>query len=88
MMENIKDFISAAVPWITLGLALALFFAREGRRKNGKKLENYAVEGMCLGMCIGVGISSPYGLTVGMAIGLLAGSFIEKKGDDKSEEQK
>lgn len=32
-MEALLDFLHAALPWITLGLLLALFFARGAKRK-------------------------------------------------------
>ena len=36
-MENIFDFMSAALPWIAMGLLLAVFFARAAHRKKEKE---------------------------------------------------
>lgn len=38
----ILDFLSAALPWICIGLLLAIFFAQSARKK--KKNENYGTE--------------------------------------------
>ena len=32
-MKDVIDFLSAALPWICIGLLLALFFARSGQKK-------------------------------------------------------
>ena len=51
MMEAIIDFIRAALPWVAMGLLLAVFAARSaGRKKKEKEIDNYGTEGMCLGM--------------------------------------
>lgn len=51
-MDKFYDFMSAALPWIAMGLLLAIFFARTA---NGtKKEEDHGSEGMALGMCFGV----------------------------------
>ena len=80
------DFLSAALPWISIGLLLAIFFAQNaGKKKDNKKKENFATEGLALGMCFGVAISSAFGnntgigLTLGMLAGFIIGSLIEKK---------
>ena len=36
-MNGIMDFFSAALPWIVMGVALAIFFARETKRKERRK---------------------------------------------------
>ena len=47
---DITAFISAALPWIAMGLLLAIFFARAVRgKKEKKKEENYGSEGTALG---------------------------------------
>lgn len=88
-MKNVTDFLSAALPWISMGLLLALFFAQSALKKNGnKKKENYGTEGLALGMCFGVAIGTSLGgntglgLTLGMLAGLLIGSRIERKNND------
>ena len=81
-MNKFYDFMSAALPWIALGLLLAIFFARTA---NGtKKEEDHGSEGMALGMCFGVALSTAlhinvgFGMMAGMVLGLLVGSGIEK----------
>ena len=37
MMNDVFDFLRAALPWIAVGLLLAVFFARRG----GKKKEEH-----------------------------------------------
>ena len=81
-----KDFIMAALPWICMGLLLAIFFARSARKKKGnEKPENYGTEGMCFGMCFGtalgtaLGNNTGIGISIGMLLGLVIGSSIEKK---------
>ena len=83
----VVDFLSAALPWICMGLLLAIFFAQNARKKN-KKNENYMTEGMGLGMCFGVAIGTSLGhtgigLSLGMLAGLVIGSCIEKKKNDE-----
>ena len=88
-MKDISVFISAALPWISMGLLLAIFFAQSARKKKSDEAkENYATEGMALGMCFGtaigtsLGSNTGIGLTLGMLAGLVIGSCIEKKNDD------
>lgn len=89
-MEKITDFMSAALPWICMGLLLAVFFARSARKKKEKtEKDNCGTEGMALGMCFGVAIGTSLGsntgigLTLGMLAGLVIGSCIEKKNNDE-----
>lgn len=82
-----KDFIFAALPWVAIGLCLAIFFAKNARKSN-KETENYGTEGMSIGMCFGVAIGTSFdggvgiGISLGMLFGLAIGSCIEKK-DEK-----
>ena len=96
-MENFFAFAKAALPWVAVGLLLAVFCARgAGKKKSGKeeKTENYGTEGMCLGMCFGTAIGTALGnntglgISLGMLIGLAVGSAIEKKERDDSDDQK
>ncbi len=86
-MKDVMDFLTAALPWICMGLLLAIFFAQSTRKKN-KKNDNYGTEGMALGMCFGVAIGTSLGnntgigLMLGMILGLLIGSSINKKDKD------
>ena len=96
-MENFFAFAKAALPWVAMGLLLAVFCARgAGKKKSGKeeKTENYGTEGMCLGMCFGTAIGTALGnntglgISLGMLIGLAIDSAIEKKARDDSDDQK
>ena len=71
-MENIFDFMQAALPWIAMGLLLAIFFARSAsrKRKNDNKSNDYGTEGMCLGMCLGTAIGTALGNNTGIGISL------------------
>lgn len=91
-MESFMIFFLASLPWISIGLFLAIFFAQSARKKNdNKKNENYGTEGMALGMCFGTAIGTSLGnntgigLTLGMLAGFVIGSCIEKKknGDEE-----
>ena len=92
-MREVKDFLSAALPWISIGLLLAIFFAQRAQKEkeNNKKKENYSTEGLSLGMCFGVAIGTSLGnntgigLTLGMLAGFVIGSCIEKKRSDGEE---
>ena len=90
-MESIFDFMNAALPWIAMGLLLAVFFARAVNSKKGKEKEekeDHGSEGMAIGMCFGVALSTALhinvglGLMAGMVLGLLVGSEIKKKSDN------
>ena len=85
-MENIVDFMSAALPWIAMGLLLAIFFAKAAHmKKKDEKKEDHGSEGMALGMCFGVALSTALhinvglGLMAGMVLGLFVDSGIKKK---------
>lgn len=77
-----KDFIMAALPWICIGIAIALFAANYGAAKKAKDDEkeygNYMTEGMCLGMCVGTALGGN-GLSFGMLIGMAIGMCIRKE---------
>lgn len=96
-MEAVKDFISAALPWVVMGLLLAVYFAVSAKNnKKGKADDNYAAEGMGLGMCLGlcvytaIGQNVGIGLSIGMLFGLAIGSGIrkEKKEESSDDEEK
>lgn len=88
-MENVKDFVLAALPWVVMGIALAVAAVAVSRRRktNGKPAkETYMGEGMALGMLFGVAIGSTdgvelsTGLSMGLMLGMVVGLCIEKKG--------
>ena len=94
MMEAIIDFIRAALPWVAMGLLLAVFAVRSaGRKKKEKESDNYGTEGMCLGMCFGTAIGTAIenntgiGITLGMLIGLAIGTCIKKEGQDNDQKK-
>ena len=85
-----SEFFGAALPWVALGLALAVLFANHGRQKSkeedgAKKPGNYMEAGMCFGMCAGVVAGTTgllpigAGVSFGMLIGLCLGLCIPKK---------
>ena len=77
-----KEFILAALPWICIGIAVALFAANHSAVKKAKDAEkeygNYMAEGMCFGMCVGTALGGN-GLIYGMLLGLVVGMFIKKE---------
>ena len=93
MMKDVFDFLRAALPWIAMGLLLAVFCARSARKKKDEEPpDNYGTEGMCLGMCLGTAIGSSLGnntgigISLGMLIGLAIGTCIKKEGQNDDEE--
>lgn len=64
-----KDFMMAALPWVCIGLAIALCAANAGGKKEGQ--DSFMVEGMCLGTCAGLCLGTAY-----TAYGMLAGAVI------------
>ena len=92
-MEAVFDFLRAALPWVAIGLLLAVFAARSAKKKKDEQpQDDYGTEGMCLGMCFGtaigtaIGNNTGIGITLGMLIGLFLGSSFKKEG--KNNEQK
>ena len=94
MMDAIIDFIRAALPWVAMGLLLAVFAARgTGRKKKEKEIDNYGTEGMCLGMCFGTAIGTALGnntgigISLGMLLGLAIGGSIKKEEQNNDEKE-
>lgn len=93
-MENLFDFIRAALPWVAMGLLLAVFAARSvGKKKKEKQNDDYGTEGMCLGMCFGTAIGTALGnntgigISLGMLLGLAVGSSIKKEEQNNDEKE-
>lgn len=93
-MEAVFDFVRAALPWIMMGLLLAVYFARSaGKKKKEEQCDDYGTEGMCLGMCFGTALGAAFGnniaigLPLGMLFGLAIGTGIkkERKNNEKKE---
>ena len=85
-MNAVFDFLRAALPWITVGLLLAVFFVKSaGKRKKKEQKADYGTEGMCLGMCLGTAIGTSLGnntgigISLGMLIGLAIGTCCKKE---------
>ena len=57
-MKSILDFTLAALPWLIVGVSLAILFAKGASRKKkeSKKTGDCGAEGMCLGDNMGRGI--------------------------------
>ena len=78
-----RDFMLAALPWIIIGIAVAVIFAFRSRKKDDEP-QNCMTEGMCIGMCLGVAIGSTglislaLGISSGMLIGEVIGFIIKK----------
>ena len=93
-METVFDFIRAALPWIIMGLLLAVYFARcAGKKKKEEQTGDYGAEGMCLGMGVGTAIGTAFGnniaigLPLGMLFGLAIGSSIKKEEQNNDEKE-
>ena len=89
-MGGVFNFLRAALPWIAIGLLLAVLFARSaGRKKKEDQSNAYGTEGMCLGTAIGtsLGNNTGIGISLGMLIGLAVGSCVKKeeRGKDNDE---
>lgn len=94
-MENVLDFLRAAMPWVAMGLLLAVFASRSAKKKTDEEqTDNYGTEGMCLGMCFGTAIGTSLGnhtgigICLGMLLGLAIGSGIKKEDSEGTEGQK
>ena len=93
-MEAVFDFLRAALPWVAIGLLLAVFAARSAKKKKDEQpQDDYGTEGMCLGMCFGTAIGTAIvnntgiGITLGMLIGLFLGSSFKKEGKNNDQKE-
>lgn len=94
-MKTAFDFIRAALPWIAIGLLLAVFLARSVKgKKQEEQIGDYGTEGMCLGMCLGTAIGASLGnntglgISLGMLIGLAIGTCIKKEDRGEDDDKK
>ena len=87
-MNDVKEFIRAASPWVAMGLLVAILVIRgAASTKNAKDgtVENYGMDGMSLGMCFGLLISVMFGdytcvgLSIGMLVGMAVGLSVHKE---------
>lgn len=77
-----KEFMIAALPWICIGIAIALITVNHGLMKKakeeGEEYDNYMGIGMCLGVSIGTALGG-HGTAYGMLFGLVVGMLVKKK---------
>lgn len=91
-----REFFTAAFPWIIIGLCVAVLTVqvsrKRGKTKDGEEKENYMTEGMCVGMCVGMccgtalesmGFGSGTGLCLGMLVGEVIGMMLPKEKQEK-----
>lgn len=83
-----KDFITAALPWVMMGLALAVLAASYAREKkeDQKKRNELQLGGMALGMLLGVALgitglleNHALGISLGAPWGLVIGTAVEPR---------
>lgn len=89
-MGDVFAFIQAALPWIAMGLLLAVLAVRNSHGKKQKdKSGDYGTEGMCLGTALGssFGNNTGLGISLGMLIGLAVGTSIRKDQDNENDEE-
>lgn len=67
-----KEFISAALPWVLAGVAIAILCAKLGRREQGSLLDQKLATGLALGLLFGVALNN-CGLWEDHALGLALG---------------
>lgn len=88
-----KDFITAAMPWVLCGIAVAILCARLGGRKEqqSEKLDNSLAIGLALGLMFSPALNS-MGLWenhgIGFALGPLWGmalASLNQRRDDSHE---
>lgn len=82
------DFVLAALPFVCVGIAVALLAVKHSAvvtvknddgtetRKRGTE-STYMTEGMCIGMCLAMLFGTEY-TAYGMLLGLRIGMFIKK----------
>ena len=75
-----KDFIFAALPFVIIGICLALLAANHNRIKDSKE-KNHMAEGMCFGVALATSMHFNLGLGIGlgMLVGETVGMFMPKK---------
>lgn len=82
-----KDFVLAALPFLIIGISIAIIIVNSNKAKGKKSEENtYIGEGMCLGMSLGILLGQTFAkehlgifLSSGMLVGEAIGSSIKKK---------
>ncbi|MGN1031648.1 MAG: hypothetical protein ACI4PQ_08605 [Butyricicoccaceae bacterium] len=86
-----KEFITAAFPWLMIGLALAVIaaaFAEEKRKGTEKRFGQRVIAGAGLGVIFGVVLnicgfweSEAFGLAIGPLWGMAVAALIKERDD-------
>lgn len=84
-----KEFVFAALPWVLMGLALAVLAANHITKKNEKR-GTYIALGAGLGLLLGAVLNScglwadqALGYAMGPLLGMAAASLIPEKDQEK-----
>ena len=89
-----KDFIAAALPWVLIASAVAIFVAvnyrQSQRQKNGENVRQTRMnEGACFGICVGIAMGTsdvmglPLAIGMGMLMGEVLGMCLKKKDENE-----
>lgn len=84
------DFIKNALPFVIIGVCLAILFATNHNKDKENDADNYLSEGMCVGMSLGIVVSTSrnfnlgLGISLGMLIGETIGFLIKKKEEERA----
>lgn len=78
-----KDFMLAALPWVCMGLSVALCAAHFFGQQAEDREQNYMIEGMLVGMVLSLIFGAEY-LAYGMLLGVLVGMYIKKEAREEN----
>ncbi len=83
-----KDFIVAALPFVVMGICLAIFFANRKKIKE----KTFMPFGMCIGLAIGISIGTAeghtgLGATTGMLVGMVIGLLVKDNGEESEDKE-
>lgn len=91
-----QNFITAALPWVLCGIAMAILCARLGGRNGNKdkKMEQRMATGAGLGLMFGVALNScglwasdAFGIALGPLWGMALAVLYKEGGKSKTEER-
>lgn len=86
-----RDFVMAALPWVVIGLAVAVFMANCAQKEDSAKSQTH---GMAIGMSVGIlagialsamGVLENDALGIGIGIGMLWGIALGGTGGKQNE---